>query len=189
MAKLYMLLAGCRPKGRNTEQHDVFFTIGNNIKEIIPAVVAYWPEGAKTLHIDAWRIVSNVNGFKVEVSTERPATNDAQLFFINLGGYKAGEFEEFHYKVIVAAANKQDAIIQAKQTAFFRHTGFKGAPSHIDDKYGVDVDDVYEIKDILPKAVKEKYHLSIQKQQSLVEDEIHLGYFRLDAVDKGSGNN
>jgi hypothetical protein len=29
----------------------------------------------------------------------------AQLFFINLGGYKENEFEEYHYKML-AVANK-----------------------------------------------------------------------------------
>lgn len=45
----------------------------------------------------------------------------------------------------------------AKETAFYLHTGFEGAISHIDDKYGLDVDDLYEIYDILPVADKEKY--------------------------------
>ena len=56
--------------------------------------------------------------------------------------------------MIIAAANKSKAIDRAKKTAFFRHTGFKGATSHIDDKYGVAVDDLYEITDILPASIK-----------------------------------
>ena len=112
------------------------------------------------------------------------AASDSKLFFINLGGYKQNEFEEFHYKMLVVASDKGEAIMQAKKTAFFRHTGFKGANSHIDDKYGIDVDDIYAIADILPAALKDKYTLSITKTDDLSEDEIHLGYFRLDAVDK-----
>lgn len=30
--KLFMLMLGCTPIGRNTEQHDVFFTIASSIK-------------------------------------------------------------------------------------------------------------------------------------------------------------
>ncbi|WP_317129734.1 hypothetical protein [Flavobacterium gawalongense] len=43
----------------------------------------------------------------------------------------------------------------AKTTTFYKHYGFKGATSHIDDKYGIDVDDIYNIDDILDKQFKE----------------------------------
>ncbi|MEP6700612.1 MAG: DUF1543 domain-containing protein, partial [Bacteroidota bacterium] len=32
MPKLFMLLIGCKPLGRNIEQHDIFFGIGETIK-------------------------------------------------------------------------------------------------------------------------------------------------------------
>jgi len=53
--------------------------------------------------------------------------------------------------MIVAAGDKGEAVKQAKNTAFYKHTGFKGADSHIDKKYGVDVDDFFEIADISPQ--------------------------------------
>lgn len=185
MPKLFMLLIGATPPGRHTEQHDVFFAIGNTIKDIVPDVKAFWPEAKDKLHFDAWREVTHVNGFRVEI-TEGPREKTAtRLFFINLGGYKRGEFEEFHYKMIVAATDKGEAVTQAKKTAFFRHTGFKGANSHIDDKYGVDVDDIYAIADILPASVKDRYSIVVTPaDEGLPEDEIHLGYFKLDTVDK-----
>ena len=84
--------------------------------------------------------------------------------------------------MVIASADKAGAINKAKKTAFFRHTGFKGATAHIDDKYGVDVDDVFEIKDILPAATKEQYSIVVKAaEQSIPEDEIHLGYFKLDS--------
>ncbi len=178
-----MFLIGCSPAGRNTEQHDVFFAIGNSIKGLIPDVIAFWPDAKGRLHFDAWREVTNVNGYAVQV-VEEEAVSAAKLFFINLGGYKKGEFEEFHYKIIIAAKDKGEAVKEAKKTAFFRHTGFKGANSHIDDKYGVDVDDFFEIKDILPAAMKHRYSLKLTPVADLPEDEMHLGYFKLDTVDK-----
>ena len=176
-----MTLIGCKPAGRNTEQHDVFFGIGDSIKDVIPDVISFWP-GAR-LHFDAWREVNRIHGFSVKV-IEGKVVSDTRLFFINLGGYKQNEFEEFHYKMIVVANDKGEAIMQAKRTAFFKHTGFQGASSHIDDKYGVDVDDIYAIADILPAALKDKYSVVVTPAGDLPEDEIHLGYFRLDAVDK-----
>ena len=87
--------------------------------------------------------------------------------------------------MIVAAPDKGEAVKAARQTAFFRHTGFKGANAHIDDKYGGDVDDIYAIRDILPAAIKGKYSLEITPAQPhAAEDLIHLGYFKLDTVDK-----
>jgi hypothetical protein len=180
VAKLFMTLIGCTPAGRNIEQHDVFFGIADSMKDIIPQVKKFWPEAGK-LHFDAYREVTNVEGFRISI-VSAPLASPYKLFFINLGGYKENEFEEFHYKMIIAAKNKTEAISRSKQTAFFRHTGFKGANSHIDDKYGVDVDDVFEIKDILSVELKNKYSIVVEKvDEMLLEDEIHLGYFKADA--------
>ena len=175
-----MLLIGASPPERNIEQHDVFFGIGETIKDLIPDVEAFW-SGNNKLHFDAWREVKSVNGYKVEVvlKNESKQNSPFKLFFINLGGYKQNEFEEFHYKMVIAAADKAEAVTISKQTAFFKHTGFKGATSHIDDKFGVDVDDVYEITDILPVSAKKKYSLSVSPADSLPEDETNLGYFKL----------
>ena len=175
-----MLLIGATPPGRYIEQHDVFFGIGETIKDLVPDVTAFWP-GNNKLHFDAWREVTNANGYKVDIVPNNKTSphSSYKLFFINLGGYKENEFEEFHYKMIIAAADKTEAINISKQTAFFRHTGFKGANAHIDDKYGVDVDDLYEINDILPAAAKEKYRILVSPSELLAEDEIHLGYFKL----------
>jgi hypothetical protein len=80
----------------------------------------------------------------------------------------------------VAAADEGEAIRKAKETAFYRHTGFTGAESHIDDKYGVDVDDIYAIEDILPAAVKNQYTLQLTHNVSEGrQDQIQLGYFQL----------
>ena len=180
-----MVLIGCLPPGRHTEQHDVFFGICQTIKDLAPDIITFWPEAKGKLHLDAWREVTLVDGFRVEVIEDQKHQSNTQLFFINLGGYKKGEFEEFHYKMMVAAPDKEEAIRRSKQTAFFRHIGFKGATAHVDNKYGVDVDDVYAIRDILPKTVKEKYCLAISPAtDNQPEDEIHLGYFKLDAIDK-----
>lgn len=178
--KLYMILIGCTPKGRHIEQHDIFFGIAENIKALIPAIIDFWPEAEGKMHIDGWREVNNVDGHSVTVTPKNneEANADApQLFFLNLGGYKPNEFEEYHYKMLSIATNKGLAIQQAKQTAFYKHTGFKGAESHVDDKYGVDVDDAYAIEDILPAAMKEQYTLHIVKSDDIPEDELHLGYF------------
>jgi len=179
-----MLLLGCRPNGRFTEQHDILFAIGESPKALVPQILEFWPEAKGIIHVDAFRTVTLVDGFEISVVEKASAAvvNDYKLFFINLGGYKRGEFDEFHYKMLVVANTKEAAIAQAKQTAFYKHTGFEGAPSHIDDKYGIDVDDVFEIKDILPKALKKQYSIAIIPTISTVADEMHLGYYKLDKL-------
>jgi hypothetical protein len=62
-----MIMLGCTPPGRHTEQHDLFFTIHNSIQETIPAINHFWPEAAGKIHIDAWREVTEVNGYKLKL--------------------------------------------------------------------------------------------------------------------------
>lgn len=183
--KLFMLLLGCRPAGRHTEQHDIFFGIAKELRDLIPEIKTFW-KGSGKIHVDGWRIVSNVDGYTITVEEKTDEKNyDKNLFFLNLGGYKQGEFEEFHYKILSVSKDKGEAITAVKKTAFFQHTGFgKFAASHIDDKYGVDVDDIFEIKEILSEKVKEMFTIKISKikDASLPEDKIELGYFKLDSL-------
>ena len=182
--KLFMILLGCTPKGRHTEQHDIFFGIGNSLADLKEQMEKFW--AGTQLHIDAWREVTNVDGYKIEVVSKTDAKeNTNQLYFLNLGGYKQNEFEEFHYKMLVVAKDKGNAVKAATQTAFYKHTSLAGnGTSHIDDRYGVDVDDIFMIKDILPAAIKEKYSLAINDiaDTTLAEDELHLGYVKWRAL-------
>lgn len=184
--KLFMLLLGCTPAGRHIEQHDIFFTISPELPGVIPAIIDFWREAEGDIHVDAWREVTNVDGYRIEIAsnddTVKVEEKRERLYFINLGGYKQNEFEEFHYKMIAVAPEKGDAIRQSKQTAFYKHTGFKGAESHVDDKFGIDVDDVYNIEDILPEEIKKKYRILISREGIDEEDELHLGYFTLEKL-------
>lgn len=179
--KLYMILAGCKPEGRYTEQHDVFFGIASSLKELIPHLNHFWKEAKGNLHIDAWREVNIVDGFKINV-IERDHTTEGEtkLYFLNLGGYRKGEFEEYHSKMLVTGNNSAEAIKKGKATFFYKETGFKGAASHVDDKYALDVDDVYAVEDILAPAFKTKYSLQLlPAKNGMTEDKIHLGYLQL----------
>src|SRR5688572_16523296 len=144
--KLFMLNLGCTPPGRNTEQHDVFFGIGESLKELVPHINNFWPASGK-IHIDSWREVTNVDGYAITIHLKEEVNpgNPYGLFFLNLGGYKMDDLEEYHYKIITVGKDKADAINKSKKTAFFLHFGFKGAESHIDDKYGIDIDDIHSI--------------------------------------------
>ena len=174
-----MAVLGCKPKGRLTEQHDIFFGIAHQLKELLPAMKEFWPEAKCNFHIDSWREVTQVGDFKIDVvAKDKPqgATDTKHLFFINLGGYKENEVEEFHYKMLLVGKDSAEAIQQGKQSAFYKHTGFKGAASHIDDKYGVDTDDLFNVADILDTVFKEKYTLKITLDKNKPEDQLNIGY-------------
>mgnify|MGYP002776875019 CR=1 FL=1 len=182
-----MILAGCKPAGRHTEQHDVFFGIAATLKDLVPSLEAFWPEAKGNLHIDGYREVSLVEDMQVKVIPRaNKVGGGAQLYFINLGGYKENEMEEFHYKLLSTGKEKNEALKKAKATAFFKHTSFPGATSHIDDKYGVDIDDFALIEDILPETVRALYALQLSPAGPEAQpDHLHLGYFRLDRIKKG----
>lgn len=176
---LFMVLLGGKPKGRHIEQHDVYFGIETSIQALKPQLNAFWPEG-HPLHLDGWRKVTRVGNFQISIipATASRLSKPLQLFFINLGGYKPGILEEFHYKMVVVAADKLEAARQAKQSAFYQHTGFGEAVAHIDDRYGVDVDDLCNIEEILPDSIREKWQLQISPitDSSVPEDALWLGY-------------
>lgn len=177
--KLFMLLLGCKPEGRNTEQHDVFFAIGDSLKSLIPDIQLFWPEAKSKIHIDAWREVTQVGGFSIEITSRNAMENlqGERLFFVNLGGYRSGEFEEYHYKLLSVNTQKAGAIDHAKDSIFYQQK----YSAHIDDKYGVDVDDIYDVEDILPAYAKEKYALQILPGNGN-EDVLNIGYYKLSAL-------
>ncbi|RAJ24624.1 DUF1543 domain-containing protein [Pedobacter cryoconitis] len=182
--KLFMILLGSKAPRRNVEQHDFFFGIGYNLKELVPAIRSFWPEAGNSIHLDGWREITLVDGYQVKVVLKEEASvlSSRKLFFINLGGYQADILEEQHYTVLSVHEERTQAIQEAKKTVFFKQNKVKGAGSHIDEKYGIDVDDIYKIEDILADEFKDKYHLSVTPAAGQEKDIIHLGYLKLDKL-------
>jgi hypothetical protein len=188
--KLFMLMLGCKPPGRYTEQHDVMFTIAEDFLGTETDARAFWREAEK-IHIDAWRTVTVVGGYKISIVTKVSEKKESKLklFFINLGGYKAGAFDEFHYKVLVVAESISEANKLATESTFcLHHPGLsKNSLPHVDDKYGVDVDDSYQVAEILPAYLKEEYSILIEDilfEKDPTEDPISLGYQRYEKLKK-----
>jgi hypothetical protein len=185
--KLYMLLLGSKAPGRHVEQHDFFFGIATGLKELVPDIKKFWRGAAGNIHIDGYREVANVDGYRIRAvpKDETSIQSEERLFFINLGGYQAGKLEEQHHVILSVRKDRAQAIQDAKNTVFFKTNttvDTNDARAHIDDKYGIDVDDIYNIAEMLSPAQKTKYHIEITPSPGLPEDEIHLGYFRLDKL-------
>jgi len=118
-----MVQLGGRPKGRLIEQHDIFFGVANQVSELVEDINQYWPEVKNKWHIDSYRAITNVDGYTIKLvkSGEQVGKNpNLKLFFINLGGYQQGSFEEFHYKLLIVATSQAEAINQAKQSDFYK---------------------------------------------------------------------
>lgn len=182
-----MVLLGCTPKGRVTEQHDVFFGIGENLSQLVSQMNAFWPEAKGKLHIDAWRQITIVDNHSIEIIPKNELEEKQQhLFFLNLGGYKWNEFEEYHYKMLAVSPTLSVALKKAKKTVFYKHCGYsgnKGAVSHIDEKYGIDVDDFHKVTDLLPPESKILYQLKITAlPEPNEDDELHIGYVKMKSL-------
>lgn len=176
--KLFYVILGGTTAGRNIEQHDVFFGIAARLEDLIPEMKAFW-NGVK-IHIDCWQEVRFADGYELKITEKTSQKTAEQLFFVNLGGYQRGHFQEFHEQHLMVAKSMAEVIKRVKQTAFYKNMGFEKAVSHIDDKHGVDIDDIYNVNDLLPTETKKKYSIILEKSQcENQENEMNIGYLKL----------
>ena len=190
MLTLYMVQLGGRPKGRLIEQHDIFFGVANEVSELVDAINHHWPEVKNKWHVDSYRAITQVDDYAiklVESNHQLESDNDLKLFFINLGGYQQGSFEEFHYKLLIVASSQTDAIKQAKQSEFYKQFTFKdtssafNAASHIDDKFEVDIDEIHNVNDLISNI---KILIELNSSVDTKEDKEHVGYLSIKNLKK-----
>ncbi len=190
MPTLYMVQLGGRPKGRLIEQHDIFFGVADRINELVAQIDSHWPEIKNKWHIDSYRAVTKVGDYAitlVESTNTISSNNDPKLFFVNLGGYQQGSFEEFHYKLLIVASSQAEAIRQAKQSEFYKEFTFKdkqspfNAASHIDDKFAVDLDDIHDVEDLLSAV---KILIEPIDNREAIEDKEYVGYLSIKNLKK-----
>ena len=181
--KLFYVIIGATPKGRNIEQHDVFFGIAENLKDLVPAIKNFWKEAEGKIHIDCYQEVQFADGYEIKIIEKTSQISENNLFFINLGGYKPGHFEEFHEQHLMVGKSMGEIVKRVKQTEFYKTMGFKNAESHIDDKHGVDIDDIYKISDLLSKEAKKKYSIILEKTAAENQENLmKIGYLKIDKV-------
>ncbi len=96
------MLGGRHGRAR-IEVHDVAFANVERIEQAYPQLRADWFGERKGLHIDGWLAVDGVEEFKVGFGDAAAAAGAPRLYFVNLGGYAAGELGEVHdYRLLVA---------------------------------------------------------------------------------------
>ena len=178
---LYMVMLGGNHPRAKIEVHDVVFAAGDSLEATYPALVRQWFGDPKRVHIDAWMRVSGVDDYAVQLKPTK-AAQGPKLFFVNLGGYKDNDFEEYHYKQLIVAKDIDEASRNAKQSPFYH----QHISPHIDDKYGIDVDDVYPVEDIMDESSRQQFGivLTAAADGNTVEDKLHIGYLKFSDLEK-----
>ena len=215
---LFSILLGCKPKGRNVEQHDVFFGIAEKLDDLSDNIKEFWyatildelgsavkkisgdidGEALKKdllaslskrdkVHIDAWTKVEYADGYKVSIQPKSTASanSEQKLYFINLGGYKENEFEEYHKKLFVVATAVSEALGKIMNDDFMKtyspeNLGIAGS-AHLDDQYKIDfeADDIVCISEIIGKD----YSLVLEKIDSHPANQMLVGYTHINYPD------
>jgi hypothetical protein len=136
-------------------------------------MTAYWH--GVDIHIDGYIAMNFIDEYKFEFlpKTEDALNPDApKLYFINLGGYKSPELEEYHKKLLIAAKTLPEAVSKAKQDSFYQQGRSSAADrSHVDDKEAID--DIICISDSLPGY---RIALVTMTDDFIPYSEIKIGY-------------
>ena len=167
-ASLYAVLLGGRAARCHVELHDVVFAVGDGLESLHDQLLDAWfgqPEG---LHVDAWARLDQVEGFRVHLERQAmPGPN--RLWFINIGGYRNGEFGERHAYAFMAGTGKAEIKARAKASLLQGHELV-----HKDDLLAID--DCLRIDRVGP------WHIRLEEDPQAQPAEIVNGYFPLPAA-------
>ncbi len=163
MDKLFAVCLGGRAQGCNTELHDVVFVTGSSIEATYEQLLDKWFGVPNGLHIDVWAELDVVDGHEVSLTGPRKSQGP-RLWFVNLGGYRPGEFAEAHATIFLVAESGTEAKRRAKATLLR-----EGARE-------VHTDDLYEVDSCLEIGTVNDFHVSLTPSERPVAPVIHAGY-------------
>jgi len=104
--KLFAIYIGGELEGANIELHDMRFVVAPSIVDTYEELRRQW-----------WGVPkSQVDGYEVELRPE-PFSGPKKLYYLNLGGYDAGEFLEKHKNVFMVARSATEVKRRAKTEA------------------------------------------------------------------------
>ena len=179
---LFIVVLGGRSLKSNIEIHDVRWVIGESIDDTFPELRRQWLGKKDGLHIDSYKRVKYVDGYKIVPSKSfrnqsiNASSDEESLWFINLGGYDPKKMYEEHEFTLVVAKKAIDAKKKAKKNW---ESNLKN--KHNDDSSQINnfeqVDNIHTIKKIRNWEIK---LISDPKARSekLIPD--WYGYMRID---------
>eukprot|EP00389_Voromonas_pontica_P005450 GDKH01008152.1.p1 GENE.GDKH01008152.1~~GDKH01008152.1.p1 ORF type:complete len:167 (-),score=15.94 GDKH01008152.1:226-726(-) len=153
--QLFMVYLGGRIKGCHIEMHDVRFVVGESIEQTYSKLKAQWVGDKSSVHMDSYMAVNHIDGFAVTVVDE-PVAQSQQLYFVNLGAYRADSLAEQHDFALYVASSSDEAKQRAKEDLL-------AGLSHIHKDDLHDVDDCFAI-DLLDSQLHIKLTPSEQSQ-------------------------
>ena len=178
---LFIVVLGGRSPKSNIEMHDVRWVLGESIEDTFPDLRKQWQGKKKGLHIDSYKRIQYVDGYKILISKSNKddlmnPKEEESLWFVNLGGYDPRKMYEEHEFTLVVAKKAIDAKKKAKMNW---NSNLKN--KHNDD-YSVinsfeQVDDIHSIKKIKNWEIKLIYDPEA-RSESLIPD--WYGYRRID---------
>ncbi len=148
---LFIVVLGGRSLKSNIEIHDVRWVLGKSIEDTFPELRKQWLGKKSGLHIDSYKCIKYVDGYKIVVSRSNKdrlinsQIEDLSLWFVNLGGYNPKKMYEEHEFNLIVAKKATEAKRKAKQNW---EINLKN--KHNDDYSGINyleqVDDMHPIK-------------------------------------------
>lgn len=162
---LYAVLLGGRAARCNVELHDVVFAAGDGLESLHEQLLDAWFGEPKGLHVDAWTRLDRIEGYRVRLDRQ-PDSGDQRLWFINIGGYRTGEFAERHAYAFLAGAGKAEVKERAKASLLQGHEL-------------VHKDDLLAIDDCLCVDRIGPWHVRLEADPDARPAEIVNGYFPL----------
>lgn len=175
MKKLYAVMLGGLAKGCNIELHDIIFAVGSSLEDTYPTLVNKWFGVSHKLHIDCAVEITNVNGYNVNLSDQKPQQIE-QLYCINFGGYQANFFGELHEVGFYIAQSE----IHAKELGF-NDLCVGAHMQHSDNRLLIEdglVDDIFIVDQI------DKYYVHLEKTDSKESIRfLDTNYIRLDSAE------
>ena len=121
---LYLVVLGGRAEKANIELHDVRWVVGSKIEDTYDTLRRDWFGSPKGLHIDSYKKIKYVDGYKINLIYFEKDKNKKQLlkknkvkkylWFVNIGGYIPTSMQEKHEFGLVTASTKLEAKNIAK---------------------------------------------------------------------------
>lgn len=114
--KLFAIYIGGEHERANIELHDMRFVVAPSITDTYDELRRQWWGTPKSLHIDCWAELDQIDGYDVILRPE-PFDGPERLYYVNLGGYAEDEFLEKHKNVFVVADSLPKAKARALKSA------------------------------------------------------------------------
>jgi hypothetical protein len=111
--KLFAILLGGKHPDALLELHDLCFTLASDQKSAFQNVSTRWFGDLSTAHVDAWQEITQVDGH--EMCSEELSEKNKKLFFVNVGGYVKGVFNEDHSYLFLISSSVAEAKKRAKE--------------------------------------------------------------------------